>query len=83
MDGDIELLSLLQSIQSFLSSQLLEGALSGEFPANIVSTMLGLRTAIDVTSEDKAIQVPIINIVPDDTKRGDGSQEKLEQIKAG
>lgn len=83
LDGDIELLSLLQSIQSFLSSQLLEGALSGEFPANIVSTMLGLRTAIDVTSEDKAIQVPIINIVPDDTKRGDGSQEKLEQIKAG
>ena len=83
LDGDIEMLHLLQAIQSFLSSQLLEGALAGEFPANIVSTMLGLRTAIDVTSEDKAIQVPIINIVPDDTKRKGGSQEALDQIKAG
>lgn len=83
LEGDTEMLDLLQSIRSFLSAQLLEGALVGEFPSNLVSSMLGLRTSLDVTSDDKAVQVPIINIVADDAKRSASSKDALDQIKAG
>lgn len=83
MEGDAEMLSLLLSIQSYLTSQLLEGVLVGEFPANLVSTMVGIRQGIESETEDKAVQVPIINIVADTAKRGDSSQQTLDNIKKG
>ena len=82
-EGDEEMLSLLLSIQSFLTSQLLEGVLVGEFTANLVTAMIGIKQGIESDTPDKAMQVPIINIVADTAKRGDSSQQTLDKIKSG
>lgn len=67
--GDAEYLEFLLALRTFLNSQLLEGAILGEYTPVIISSLLGLKKSVDVTSDNKAIGAPVINIVADTATR--------------
>lgn len=66
---DKEYLEFLQALRTFLNSQLLEGAILGEYTPVIISSLLGLKKNVDITTDNKPIEAPVINIVPDTATR--------------
>lgn len=68
-EEDIALLDAMSRIKTFLGSQMLEGAILGDFNHNIVSSLLGLRNNVDVTSGGDKMDAPIINIIKDTKTR--------------
>lgn len=73
---DVELLDLLEGIRTFLNTQLLEGAILGEYTPNLVGALLRIRNSMDVTSNERAIGAPVINIVADTKSREDYQRER-------
>lgn len=65
---DDEYLDFLERLRTFLNSQLLEGAILGEYTPTIVASLLGLKREIDVTSDGKSA-APVINLVTDNRTR--------------
>lgn len=70
-DDDKEYLAFMLRMQTFFRAQLLEGAIIGEYTPNVVASILGLKNAIDVTSDGKATAAPVINILEDKKTRED------------
>lgn len=68
-EEDLEYVDFLKRVKTFLRSHLLEGAIVSEYNYNVVAAVLGLKKNVDVTSGDKALDAPIINLVPDNMTR--------------
>lgn len=68
-DEDIAMYELLMRIKAFLSSQVLEGAIVGEYVHNIVTPLLGMKNQVDVTSNGQSAVVPVINLVQSKKQR--------------
>lgn len=69
-EEDNKILEFMIELQTFFSSQLLEGAILGEYSQPLVASLLGMRNQIDVTSGGKSA-APIISIVEDKKTRDD------------
>lgn len=74
---DVEYLEFLQALRTFLNSQLLEGAILGEYTPVIISSLLGLKKNVDITTDNKPLDAPVINIVPDTTTREQYAQQNV------
>lgn len=68
-DEDREYLDFMLQLQTFFQSQLLEGAIIGDYNSNLITSLLGMKNNVDVTSDGKAISVPTISIVEDSKSR--------------
>lgn len=75
-------LDFLLQLRTFLNSQLLEGAIVGEYTPNIVASLLHIKNQIDVTSNGKTTGngAPVINIVADTATREDYQRQAEEQM---
>lgn len=68
---DEQYLQFLERIHTFFQSQLLEGAIVGEYSPQIICSLLGLKDGIDITSGGKPTAAPVINLVADHKTRED------------
>lgn len=71
MEDDKDLLAVIERIRNFLSNQLVDGALVGEYQHGLVGALTGLRQNVDVTSGGDVLQAPVINIIRDTKTRED------------
>lgn len=72
----LEYLDVLERIRTFLNSQLVEGAILGEYTPAVVCSLLGLKSNVDITSEGNAVKAPVINLVTDTKTREDYQKER-------
>lgn len=73
-EEDANYLDLMLRIKTFLQSQLLEGAILGEYTPNLIASLLDLRSNFDLTSNGQTTGAPVINIV-EDTQSHEHGQE--------
>lgn len=66
---DEEYLELLQRIKTFLMSQVIEGALLGEYSPVVAGALFSLRQNADMTSGGRALGAPVINLVAETRTR--------------
>lgn len=66
---DVEYLEFLLQLQTFFSSQLLEGAILGEYTPSLVANLLGMKNQFDVTSGGDKVVAPVISIIEDTKTR--------------
>ena len=71
-----EYLDVLSRIRTFLNSQLVEGAILGEYTPMVVCSLLGLKNNVDVTSDGNTVAAPVINLVTDNRSREDCQRER-------
>lgn len=69
-EDDLKKLEFLQQIRTFFRTQLLEGAVVGDYSTPMVASLLALKNNVDVTSGGKSA-MPIISIVEDRSTRAD------------
>ena len=63
--SDAERLDLFEKIKSFLNNQVMEGALLGDYVPMVAMPLIGIKNKFDVTTDDKPMGAPMINIVED------------------
>lgn len=66
---DAKYLELLHALRTYLNTQLLEGAVVGEYTPSVVISLLGLKKQFDVTTAGQSLNAPVINIIPDTATR--------------
>lgn len=68
-EEDKKYLEFLHEVRAFLRSHLLDGAIVAEYNYNVIAALLGLKKNVDVTTDNKALGAPVINLVPDTMTR--------------
>lgn len=74
-EDDIVFAENMQLIKTFVETQMMDGAILGDYHAGIVGNLLGVKNNIDITSDGKAMEAPIINIIKDTKTREEYGNE--------
>ncbi|MGN1173150.1 MAG: hypothetical protein ACI4SO_05130 [Muribaculaceae bacterium] len=77
---ETEYLGLLQRIKAFLMSQVIEGALLGEYSPVVAGALFSLRQSTDITSGGRALGAPVINLVAETRTREEIHDADAEEI---
>lgn len=77
---EMEYLGLLQRIKAFLMSQIIEGALLGEYSPVVAGALFSLRQNTDMSQGSRAIGAPVINLVAETRTREEIHDADAEEI---
>ena len=76
----MEYLGLLQRIKAFLMSQIIEGALLGEYSPVVAGALFSLRQNMDMSQGSRAIGAPVINLVAETRTREEIHDADADEI---